>query len=290
MPVEINLTPTCRLFNIGETENPINVRHWPATNTKEPLYSAVLVHGLGAHSGWFEAFAAKLAASCVDTYSYDQAGFGARQKQSPKNLSKIWNDELDQVISHLQKQMGDKPFFLMGNSMGAMVALRWLCRKTNLPPNLAGLVLFSPGFGGNPERFSPIFQLSALAAAIVAPKKMVALPYGVKDITRHENVQAQLNKDPYMMLSIEAGLGFELFSLTSDVSKLPLSLPVPLFLAMAGVEHIVDNKATLKYFDQVKCPSKTKYMYEEAFHDLMFDCCQDKLIQDLFTWMTGLDG
>ncbi len=287
MPVEINLTPTCLKFEIGESKNPIKARHWPVS---EPDFGAVLVHGLGAHSGWYEAFARKLQENKVDAVSYDQAGFGERDKKPVKNLGKTWNQELGQVISCYEKLMDGRPFFLMGNSMGAMVALRWLCTSASLPSNLKGLVLFSPGFGGNPSRFTPQYQFQALLTSFFAPQATIKLPYGVEDITRHQDVQAELQKDPQMMLSIWAGMGFQLFQLTRDVNQLEKQLPVPLFLAMAGVEHIVDNKATLKYFEQVKCPSKTKHSYDEAFHDLMFDSCQDRLIQDLLTWMNESVG
>lgn len=243
------------------------------------------MHGLGAHSGWFEPFAARLAQKGVDAWSYDQAGFGERMRNSPANLSKLWNSDLDYVIHRFQERMDEKPFFLMGNSMGAMVALRWLCTSAVLPKGLRGLVLFSPGFGGNKDRFTLMYQLSALTTAIFAPKRMVELPYCLSDITRHENVQKDLENDPLMMLSIEAGLGFELFSLTRDVSKIPKRLSLPLFLAMAGKEHIVDNNETLKYFDQVQAPTKSRFDYPEAFHDLMFDACQDRLIEDLTRWM-----
>jgi len=287
MPVEINLTPTCSFEQIGTAANPIEARLW-LPQKQEAKYGAILMHGLGAHSGWFEPFAARLAAQGVDALSFDQAGFGNRKRQSPKGLSQAWNCDLDYVIGRFQAKMGYKPFFLMGNSMGAMVALRWLCTTSSLAKNLAGLVLFSPGFSGNPSRFTPLYQLSALATAIIAPKKTIDLPYGVSDITRHRDVQEQLNKDPHMMLSIEAGLGFELFSLTRDVAKLQKKLPVPLFLATAGQEHIVDNTSTFKYFEQVEAPSKAKFAYPEAFHDLMFDACQDQLVLDLTDWMSGV--
>ncbi len=289
MPAEINLTPTCLFEEVGNDANPIKARRWVMPDAK---FGAILMHGLGAHSGWFEPFAARLRALGVDALSYDQAGFGERKRSSPVNLSKIWNSELDQVIRRYQdqdkKEIGKSPYFLMGNSMGAMVALRWLCTTTSIPPDLKGLVLFSPGFGGNPERFTLPYQLGALATAIFAPKKMVKLPYGVSDITRHVDVQEELNKDPYMMLAIEAGLGFELFSLTQDVAKLPKRLSLPLFLAMAGKEHIVDNKATLKFYDQVDAGSKARFDYPDAFHDLMFDACQDQLASDLVSWMSGV--
>lgn len=282
MPAEINLTPTCHFEEVGTDANPIKARRWVMPDAK---FGTILMHGLGAHSGWFEPFAARLAAKGVDAISYDQAGFGERKRQGPANLSKIWNSELDQVIHRCQEIIGEKPFFLAGNSMGAMVALRWLCTATSIPVGLKGLVLFSPGFSGNPERFTLFYQLCALTTAIFAPKKMVKLPYGVCDITRHADVQQQLNKDPHMMLAIEAGLGFELFSLTQDVAKLPKRFCLPLFLAMAGKEHIVDNKATLKFYDQVETSSKVRIAYPEAFHDLMFDSCQDQLAEDLIAWM-----
>ena len=79
---EINLTSTANKLSF-EAQNgnskpwKIQARTWGDLEDSKAV--ALLVHGLGAHSGWFEAFASRLSAQGIFAMSYDQVGFGARR-------------------------------------------------------------------------------------------------------------------------------------------------------------------------------------------------------------------
>src|SRR3990167_7701064 len=79
MSSEINLTPTGTLFEIGPANEPITGRTWGTCSECRAL--GLLVHGLGAHSGWFEAMGRRLKVRRIYAMAYDQIGFGKRQDQ-----------------------------------------------------------------------------------------------------------------------------------------------------------------------------------------------------------------
>ena len=63
MTTDINLTPTASLIQIAKSDEsgscpPITGRTWGTAS--ECRAAALLIHGLGAHSAWFEALGRRL--------------------------------------------------------------------------------------------------------------------------------------------------------------------------------------------------------------------------------------
>src|SRR5271154_4671917 len=181
-PPDINLTPTAACFEIEATKADLNrspttyrlqARSWG--NPNDCQSAILLVHGLGAHSGWFEALARRLKVRNLFVLSYDQAGFGKRRKER-FNSSKQWFDDLTIAFKYLQSLVADKPVFLAGNSMGA---------PGSPPPaspviNPSGLIMLSPGFAGHPRTFSLAYKITTLVKAKLNPDKEFDLPYGLE--------------------------------------------------------------------------------------------------------------
>lgn len=266
-----DLEPTSEQFKVvptkikqNEEKSTIHGRVW---NSQDYRYVCLMVHGLGAHSGWFEPLASLMAKNKVKTYSFDLAGFSTG-KDRPVDSWTIWIDELKTVFEHIAKTESDKPVLLLGNSMGALIVLgsiKDLIRK----PKLA--ILLSPGFGGYRHTFTLGYKVNAIVKALLSPKTMVKLPYSSCDITSSKSIQNAIDADKEASFSIPAGLGLELLKLTKHAIKEGKSLTCPLLLAQAGKDTIVDNDLIDKFYDGVKTSSKTRVIYEESFHDLVFE-------------------
>src|ERR1700723_3361840 len=125
MDVEINLTPTASLLEIersGDISSQpaegagISARSWGTAS--ECTAGALLVHGLGAHSGWFEAFGRRLKVNSIFVLAYDQLGFGKRGNEHFHSYEQ-WLDDLATAYRYQKQLIGDKPVFILANSMGA---------------------------------------------------------------------------------------------------------------------------------------------------------------------------
>ena len=290
MQVDINLTPTGSLIEIprkirnaftydGQSET-IAARTWG--HASECKAVCLLVHGLGAHSGWFEALARRLKVRRIYSLAYDQVGAGKRRGE-PLLMKQQWLDDLECALDYLASTVPDKPIILMGNSMGAVIALKAALSKRK--DQLAGLVLFSPGFDGNPNTFSLGYKVKALFNALTDPDRVMPLPYTTDDITPDPRVRNWLTNDAGPKLTVPARTLFELLKLTSETRAGAKNLQCPVIMFTAGNEKIVNNIVNREVYDRLNAPNKKLVHYPEAWHDLMFDEAIDKMADDLLAYL-----
>lgn len=290
MATEINLTPTASFLEIryqagpndeaqGSVGHALPARTWGSA--PDSVAGALLVHGLGAHSGWFEALGRRLKLRRVFALAYDQVGFGKRRNEDFYGR-KQWLDELFIAYTQMQRIMEDRPLYIMGNSMGALVALRAV---TTMKIKPAGIVMFSPGFEGHPRTFSVPYRVKALAQALIKPDSDIALPYTIDMVTREESVRNWVSNDPDRRFVLPARMMLELLKLSKELGS-KKKVPCPLLMLHAGVDNIVDTSVSKRIYQTLQCPDKQERTFDTAWHDLMFDPAIDELTNDVIRWIS----
>ena len=283
----IDLSPSSTEFEIpvktGKEQEKIFCRRW---GDPEAEIVTVLCHGLGAHSGWFEPLASRLSARKHRVYSCDLSGFGHGDRRRFDSY-KQWQDDLIALINHAREENPGKPIILAGNSMGALVALSSV-ERLEKPPS--AMLLMSPGFEGFSGTFTLPYKLKAIFTALIAPAKIIALPYSVDDITVNEKIREQVNADKLGKFAIPAGLGLELLKLTKEAVRKSKSMPCPVYLATAGQERIVDNRFNDSFFERLDCPAKERVHFDDCRHDLVFEDSVDSLAEGFSAWFQTLDS
>ncbi len=276
---EINLTPTATLLEI-ESAKKIPCRTWGIASESNTAF--LLVHGLGGHSGWFEALARRLKVKHTFVMALDLAGFGSRRDDTDTSIDR-WLKDIEAVSCYLHSLMGDKPVFLLGNSMGGLLALK-ACNRCKP----SGLILLSPAFGGHPKLFPMSYQLSSLVSAILFPDKEITLPYNTEDITQDEQVQVWLDKYGNNRAAVPAKVLLDLLFATLALRFKNIVLPCPLLMITAGKDCIVSNKNSDLIFRQVKNPEKKKVVMSKSMHDLTLDLAIDEVTESVINWTNAI--
>lgn len=294
---EINLTPTATLLAIDplagdqrkqkgrteqngkEPEKQIPCRSWGIASESSAAF--LLIHGLGAHSGWFEAIGRRLKVKQLFVLAPDLTGFGKRKGEHYFSYQQ-WLKDVEAVFAQLQLMIGDKPIYLLGNSMGALVALE-ACRLVKP----SGLVLLSPAFAGHPKIFTLSYQLPELFKALTNRDQELDLPYSTDLITRSEQVKAWLDSDIDKRMSVPGKMLLDLLFLTQSLRWRKISLNCPLFMLTAGMDGLVDNQVSEMIFRQINSPSKKRSILNKAAHDLTLEPDLDELVDLLIDWTNG---
>ena len=277
MPSEINLKPTGSYFEIAQSNLPISGRTW---GTPADCHSAaLLVHGLGANSAWFEALGRRLKVKGVFALSFDQIGFGKRQGQNLASYRQ-WLDDVEKVWQYLKSLIGDKPTYLLGNSAGAAVAL---ASANKVKPD--GLILCSPGFEGHPRTFNLIFRLSSIVRALLQPESFITLPYTVDMVSRDQASISFMESEAGKRMTVKASIMLELLKLARSTVRQTTTVNCPTLMLTAGRDSIVSNAVNTEVFDQLNAPKKTRRHYAEAYHDLFFDPVIDEVSDELVNWI-----
>ncbi len=275
--IEINLTPTATLLEIG---NKISCRSWGIASESSAAF--LLVHGLGGHSGWFEAFARRLKIKHIFGLALDLRGFGKRKNEIGVSVNN-WIEDLEIAAKYLHSLMGNKPVFLLGNSMGALIALK-ACQRVKP----SGLALLSPAFAGHPKIFPLSYQINELVKAVIKPSSQVILPYGTELITKEEQLKIWLDNDEDRRRAVPSKVLLDLFFLTQSLRLKKINLDCPLFLITAGMDGIVDNKASEVVFRQINSPHKKKTNLPNAMHDLTLDLAVEQVANLLIDWSNSI--
>ena len=279
---EINLTPTSLLSELNLGGEPIPLRSWG--NAKDCKAVAILVHGLGAHSGWFEALGRQLKIRHYYAVSYDLLGFGKRRQETFFSYTQ-WLDDLVRVFDYVKNAHPNKPVYLMGNSMGGLLSL---ASTEFIQPD--GLVLFSPGFEGYPATFTKFYRLSTIIKALVKPDMEVDLPYGCDLVTREVPVRNWIENDPERRFRLPGKMLLQLLKLKNIVLNNHKSINCPVLMMTAGKDKIVCNTVNQSFFARLHAPAKRSRQFEDAWHDLMFDPVIDEVADEIDEWIERGEG
>ena len=239
------------------------VRDWPAEPRRA---TALLVHGFGEHSGRYGHVAAALNAAGVSVRAYDQRGFGrsgGARATLPTRDARL--DDVTAVYDALAAETrgaGEPPPFLIGHSMGGLVAARAVTGGRITP---RGLVLSSPALA---TRLGAVAQMAVRLGARVMPN--FQLPHGLPlDKLSHDpRVVTAVRADPLSTAKATPRVAAFMIEAGRATLRDAGRLRVPTLLLAAGDDRLVDARA-IRAFAAVAPPHLvTLHWYDGLYHEL----------------------
>src|SRR5215207_2250674 len=137
-------------------------------NIDNPKAAVVLVHGLGEHIGRYEHVAARLNAAGYTAAGQDHRGHG-KSSGEPRTLiqnAADYVDDLKQLWDQVRGQYPDKSMFMLGHSMGGLIAVRFTLRYQD---QMQGLITSAAALAAGTS-ISPMLVKVAKVLGKVAPK------------------------------------------------------------------------------------------------------------------------
>lgn len=150
---------------------------WVCLPAGMPRSVVLIVHGLGEHSGRYQALAQRLAANGHTVYGYDQRGHGERAGLAGYFADRhgwpLLIEDARAVLLYMQAQHPDVPCVLLGHSMGSLIARQFFQQHGGL---LQGLVLSATAYRQRPLAASMrgLARLSCWLGGARRPSLMLA--------------------------------------------------------------------------------------------------------------------
>jgi len=212
-------------------------RLWQAEN---PRALVLLLHGAFDYSGAFDEVGPKLREQGLTAFAYDQRGFGATASRSYWTGKRRMVKDAVEAILLLRQRYGERPVFVVGESMGAAVAVHVAARARNL--NLAGLVLVAPGAVAGMFRLM-FGRFVARLLRRFAPESEIAI-----ERVSHEELTAtsaiRLLSDPLVLRGVRPKMAFGLLELAAHAVDMAHKVSVPA-LTMVGTRDDVLRTACI---------------------------------------------
>ncbi|MFA5143585.1 MAG: alpha/beta fold hydrolase [Candidatus Omnitrophota bacterium] len=257
----------------------VGYRQW---TPPAPRAVFLLVHGIGAHSGRWEAMADFFLLNGIASYAVDLKDFdrrGAPEKSSYR--FRDYYDKISRLYEIAVKENPEKKVFLVGESMGALISFSLVSGR---PSPFSGLVCLSPAFA-NRHRLAIADGLKMLTALLCDRHKSFKLPFDSSMCTRDEACSRRLEEDPREYRSIPV---IEIFDILSSQFKARFGrkkIGIPLLFLIAGDDRIVDSSAAKRVFKRVAAADKMFVEFPDMRHALSIDLGKEKVSMEILNWV-----
>lgn len=264
---------------------------YPAPDGRDFFYSVweaapprgvlVFVHGFGEHSGLYGGVARHFAARGYSVYVADQRGHG----RSPGARGHVdsWADfrgDLGVFLAHVEEQNPSRPIVLVGNSMGAAVALDY---ALHAPGRLRGVVASSAPLA---EVGVPVW-LRALGRVLakVWPSFAMDARLDLSNLTRDEEAARAIVEDPLFHQRGTARLMEALTAVKAEILERAGEFRLPLLLLHGSDDKIASPEGSRRFLEGAASLDKVRKEYEGARHNLFHETNRLDVFRDLEAWI-----
>ena len=266
-------------FFAGHDGLPLFQRTWLS---REPRAAVLHVHGLIEHSGCHAATARELAGRGFSVYAMDLRGHG--RSAGPRCDVRSFDDyllDLDIFFEQASREAGGRPLFLMGNSMGGLIAALWTILRQ---PPIRGLVLSGPLLALGDGFYPRLRRLLPIAAAVAPGLRIARVPFDW--LAREPHVVERYRKDPLVFHGrFTVRMAAEVVRAAGEVSEKAGSLNVPLLILHGSQDRICGPAGSVALCKKAASADKTLHLYEGLYHEVFDEPERERVLADLTRWL-----
>jgi len=246
----------------------------------------VLVHGLGEHSGRYGHVVARLVAEGYAVYAADHRGHG-RSDGSRAFIEDMDNvvADVDTLVDRAVAAQPDVPVFMLGHSMGGLIALRYALAHQD---RLAGMILSAALaqldavpkplelVGRALSVIAPRAPLIAIDPALVSRDPVVVEAYRSDPLVHHGKVPART--------AAQLADAVERFPATVD------AITVPTLILYGTADGLAPPAGSVMLGERISAADKAVTAYEGLFHEILNEPERDAVLADIVAWLGARVG
>lgn len=255
------------------------LRNWLAPRARGAV---LIVHGLGEHSGRYERLAQWFNQRGYDVRSYDQRGHG--NTPGPRGALRHADDLLEDLATVYNDYANSLPHppFLLGHSMGGLVAARTVLDGRIAPP---ALVLSSPALR---SWSSPGLIRLARVLSRIAPGLKLRNGLNANKLSHDPQVVEGYKTDPLRHAWITPRLAHFIFREGVTCIADAATLAQPTLLLVAESDELVDPAGS-RAFARKAAPSGqlTTRFFASLYHELFNEAepGRSQVLRQLGDWL-----
>jgi acylglycerol lipase len=250
----------------------------------QPAGVVLLLHGYAEHSGRYEWVMERLAEAGFAVYAPDHCGFGRSARPGAlADLESLENtvEDIGRLILVLRRALPAAPLFLLGHSMGGILALLFALRH---PEGLHGVVT-SGAAVEIPEYISPLLlRVSGLLNRLLP--LLPVQPFDYTQVSRDPRVIQAMEEDPlYYKGKLRARTGYQQLLGIREVSSGLSKLQLPLLLLHGGEDRTIAPQASERIFNGASSADKTLKIFPGLRHEILNEPERQQVLVMILDWL-----
>ena len=247
-----------------------------------------VVHGLGEHSGRYEAIADRLSAYGFSTFAMDLRGHGLSEgRRGHVTRFEVFLQDVDRFRRELHGLVDvGTPLFLLGQSMGGLISLRYL-EEFDTP--FRGGIIVSPWLATE----TPVARWKVTLAGALN-HVMPSMPFnsGIEPafLSRDPAVVHAYRDDPLVHSRITPRLFNESSMAMGLAFQRSDRIRVPLLFLLAGDDRIVSTAQSQAFARSLSNRNVAVHIYADSYHEVLNEPNRAEPMHALRDWVASRLG
>jgi alpha-beta hydrolase superfamily lysophospholipase len=243
------------------------------------------IHGALVHAGDYEIPALYFKEKGIATVAIDLRGH--KQDKIYIKDFELYVEDTNGLLKWTQKAYPDIPIFVMGHSMGGLIATHLGIKYAAGDTRIKGYIISSPYYE-NAIKVSPIMIPLVKFLSKIIPKAVVPGPDLTDLLTRDVELTNRHRKDAEIglrSLKPTMRLAAELLKAQKWVKKNFSSWNHPTFAVVAGADEVADPKESERLFKSVDPNLITYLLHKENYHENFFEINRQETFDKIYEWI-----
>lgn len=249
----------------------------------ETRATIAVVHGYGEHGERYRRLAGEFAERGLCTCVYDLRGHGrSAGRRGHVSRFKEYIDDTAQFLDWARLQARGLPLFLLGHSMGGLIAASLVEQRR--PNDLAGLVLSAP-FLRLVDPVPKYKLVFAHIASMVVPSLDVGNTLDAAGLSHDDEVVATYRADPLNHGVATARWATEVLSAQKAALAHAGRISLRLLVMAGGADPIAHPDAARELFAAAASRDKKLLVYPDFLHEIFNEEGRQAPVTDLLAWL-----
>jgi lysophospholipase len=269
----------------GVLDRHIFWRSWTPEDAP-PRAAIVLLHGLGEHSGRYDHVVARLVEEGYAVHALDHRGHG--RSDGPRALIENMDNVVADVDTLVDRVAGNEPsvpVFMLGHSMGGLIALRYALAHRE---RLAGLIL-SAALAQLDAVPKPL-ELVGRALSVIAPRApLIAIDPTLT--SRAPAIVEAYRSDPLVHHGkVPARTAVQLADAVEGFPSAVAAITVPTLILYGTADGLCPPAGSVMLAERIGADDITVTAYDGLFHEILNEPERETVLEDLTGWLAARVG
>jgi alpha-beta hydrolase superfamily lysophospholipase len=245
----------------------------------EPKAILLIVHGLAEHSGRYMNVVNHFVPLGYAVHGFDHPGHG--KSDGTRVYVERFEDYTDTIKIYFDRVRPAKPVFLVGHSMGGLIAALYLLDHQR---EMTGAVLSGPAVKV-PGKITPTTVLVGKMFSALMPR-FGLLGLDAEGVSRDPAVVQAYISDPLVHSGkITARLAAEMLKAMQRISAQASKITLPMMIVQGSADRLVDPAGARMLYDTVGSADKEIKIYEGFYHEVFNEPERERVFHDVERWI-----